>query len=78
MGSLSCMRKAGRRYLSERDSDGIEVEVPDDSRAFLTLLRAGSLTQCAQEDSTQSEGQACGLLTLHESEAAITGVVPMA
>lgn len=56
----------------------MEAEVPDDSRGFLTPLRAGSLTKCAQGGSTQSEGQAHGLFALHESEAAIRGVVPMA
>lgn len=56
----------------------MEAEVPDDSRGFLPLLRDGSLTKCAQGRSTRSEAQARGLLTPHEAEAAIAGVVPMA
>lgn len=56
----------------------MEAEVPADSRGFLALLRAGSLTTSAQGGSAQPEGQACGLLALHESEAATAGAVPMA
>lgn len=52
----------------------MEAEVPADSRGFLALLRAGSLTTSAQGGSAQPEG----LLALHESEAAAAGAVPMA
>lgn len=60
---ILCTRKAGCRYLWEQDRDGMEAEVPDTSSGFGTLLRADSLTRCAQGGSTQSERQACQCLT---------------
>lgn len=56
----------------------MEAGVPDDSRGFLPVLRAGSLTECARGGSAQSGAQACGLLAPHDAEAATAGVVPLA